>query len=84
MIAAALALTLLVPQNVPARQVASSADAEQTICRKEPGSGTRLRVRVCLTAEEWIARIEAAERERNHLRPTIDVRGPFPGPGRRR
>ncbi|WP_374516233.1 hypothetical protein [Brevundimonas sp.] len=86
MIVAALAATLLLPQTAPVQPAASSANspAERTICRKEPGSGTRLKVRVCLTAQEWAARIEAAERDRNHLRPTIDARGPFPGPGRRR
>ena len=85
MIVAALAAALLVPQNAPV-QPASSAEnpAERIICRKEPGSGTRLKVRVCLTREEWAARIEAAERDRAHLRPTIDNRRPFPGPGRRR
>lgn len=86
MIAAALAAAILLPQTAPVQPAASGADnpAERTICRKEPGSGTRLKVRVCLTADEWLARIEAAERDRNHLRQTIDVRGPFPAPGRRR
>ena len=86
MIVAALAAALLLPQNTPGQPATSSPDSptERTICRNEPGSGSRLKVRVCLTAEEWVARIEAAERDRNHLRQTIDVRGPFPAPGRRR
>lgn len=86
MIVAALAAALLVPQNAPVQPASSTLEdpAERTICRKEPGSGTRLKVSVCLTADEWAARIEAAERDRTHLRPVIDNRRPFPGPGRRR
>ncbi|SFS71301.1 hypothetical protein [Brevundimonas viscosa] len=86
MIVAALAAALLVPQNAPVQPAASTLESpgERVICRKEPGSGTRLSVRVCLTAEEWADRLQAADRDRTHLRLTIDNRRPFPGPGRRR
>jgi hypothetical protein len=86
MVIVAFAAALLVPQNAAPLPAASSLESpgQRTICRKEPGSGTRLTVTVCLTAEEWAERIEAAERDRPHLRPTIDNRRPGRGPGRPR
>jgi hypothetical protein len=79
----ALAAALLL-QQTPAPSAPAETEAGDLVCRIYAGSGTRFTKRVCLTPQQWTSYREAVEQQRMLVRPPVDNRRPFPGPGRRR
>ena len=83
---AALVLAALLQQEPASASTQPPTDPrDQTLCRLEPESGSRITTNVCMSLRDWDTRREAMEDQRARVRPVIDNRrmNSRPGSGRR-